>query len=81
MTRTSLAAVAFVLASSGAHAQETLPQTAPPAPGQQSGAISRDKLQRIYLIRQYETVLTNAVKTGIVPMISATVVPVVSFSE
>ena len=69
MTRTSFAAVAFVLAASGAHAQEALPQTAPsspPVPGQPqaSAAISRDKLQRIYLIRQYETVLTNAVKTG-----------------
>jgi hypothetical protein len=37
------------------------PQPAPSAPGSQ---ISRERLNRIYLIRQLESVLTNAVKTG-----------------
>jgi hypothetical protein len=66
VTRTSFAAVAFVLAASGAQAQETLPQTARPTqpPAGSPASMSPEKIQRIYLIRQYETVLTNAVKTG-----------------
>jgi hypothetical protein len=39
---------------------------APPVPGQTSGVapVTREKLQRIYHIRQLEGVLTNAVKAG-----------------
>jgi hypothetical protein len=71
---TPFVAVAIALAACGAHAQEALPQVAPAAPAQPPVAapaqppgapvITRDRLQRIYLIRQYESVLTNAVKTG-----------------
>ena len=39
------------------------PATMPDAAASAS-ALSRDKIQRIYLIRQYEALLTNAVKTG-----------------
>lgn len=71
MKRLSLVTAVLVLGASGARAQETLPQTppaapssAPSAPAAASGAITREKLQRIYHIRQIEGMLTNAVKAG-----------------
>ena len=77
VTRTFLTAAA-VVAASGACAMAQVPAAAPtapaitapqpaqpvPAPPASAAQISRDRLQRIYLIRQLESVLTNAVKTG-----------------
>jgi hypothetical protein len=67
--RTSSIIVALVLAASGARAQEPPqppatqdarpPAAAPPAPG-----LTREKLERIYHIRQLEAMLTNAVRAG-----------------
>lgn len=77
MKRLSLVTAVLVLGASGARAQEALPQapTGAPAPSvaapspaastaAASGAIPREKLQRIYHIRQIEGMLTNAVKAG-----------------
>ncbi len=77
VNRTSFVSVLFVLAASGAHAQETLPQappSAPPAPTAPAAATAArpgsltqpavPNIQRIYHIRQLEGMLTNAVKAG-----------------
>lgn len=77
MKRLSLVTAVLVLGASAARAQEALPQapTGAPAPSvaapspaastaPASGAIPREKLQRIYHIRQIEGMLTNAVKAG-----------------
>ena len=76
VTRTFLTAAAVV--ASGACAMAQAPQATPmapaapavsaqepPRPGPASGSpISRERLNRILVIRQLESVLTNAVKTG-----------------
>jgi hypothetical protein len=63
--RTSFIAAAFVLAATGARAQETLPPLAQPAaPSAARANAAAPNLQRIYHIRQIEGMLTNAVKAG-----------------
>jgi hypothetical protein len=65
--RTSFVVAAFVLAASGARAQETPPPQPPAQPAAPSTARSNaagPNLQRIYHIRQLEGMLTNAVKAG-----------------
>ena len=71
MKRTSFIAAAFVLAASGARAQQTAQQPVPPSPSvplvtevPPGPSMPREKLQRIYHIRQIESMLTNAVKAG-----------------
>lgn len=79
MTRILSSIVAFLLTTVPAHAQELQlppdpqpqapPAAAPAAPAQpqprpDAVVMSKEKLQRIYHIRQLEGVLTNAVKAG-----------------
>ena len=71
MKRTSVIAAVFVFAASGARAQQAAPQTLPSSPQAPlvtevpaGPSMPREKLQRIYHIRQIESMLTNAVKAG-----------------
>lgn len=72
MKRTSIIAAALFLGASGARAQdpsqtltrEVRPPSQAAQPPSAAPAIAPEKLQRIYHIRQFEGLLTNAVKVG-----------------
>lgn len=65
MTRNLLIAATIVVSGTGAFAQELeAPQAPAPQAAPGAAQLSRERVAKIYLIRQLEGILTSAVKTG-----------------